>query len=243
MNQLFYLAPPVLAFGAANLILHVRRQFRGLGLRGAVDLASLPITPIAEARTGRVKFCGKARGTGTVQSTVNRVACIAHRRAIWSQESVNGVGVVRKYSEMQAFPFELDDGSGAVLTLDPRDAIVDYETLSLPSGGSEVEEQYLRDGDTLVVVGNIEVDTREGYRDHGAPQVRFVEPPLISWRSEPETLPRLTPPLLSTALTLFGAAATTWACLVPHNEVDVPILVGVGAISLAFGAIFAFGKR
>jgi hypothetical protein len=261
MSPWLFFTPTVFAVGAANLILSARRAFRGVGFRGARDLALLPVTPIAEARTGRMKFCGKAHGVGHVQSIVNAVACIAHRRVTWSEERSNkevellyelvtgvnwfkdGRNNVVMETTWRSFPFELDDGSGQKLAVDPASAVLDYETVAVPEAGSTAEEQYLRDGDTLVVVGEVEVEPADGYREQARGRIRFVKPPLISWRSEPETLPKVLPRVVPSALTLLGALGMVWAFLEPHGDLDVPFLLGVTAFSLFFGAVYGFGLR
>lgn len=232
--------PALFVAGASNVILGLRRAFRGIGFRGARDLALLPVTPIATATSGRRKFIGKAHGTGHVQSLVNAVPCIAHRHVTWSQTSGN---TVLRETTWTSFPFELDDGSGQKLAVDPKSAILDYETVSLPDAGRGAEEQYLRDGDSLAVVADVEVDTTEGYRDHAGGRVRIVGAPLVSWRSEPEVLPKVVPGLAPSVMTALGAAGMAWGFVALHGEKEEVFMIAVLVVSALYGAVHAFGGR
>ena len=230
----------VLAVGVANVVLHVRRLFRGIGFRGARDLALLPVTPISQARVGRMKFRGVARGRGHVRSLVNDVPCVARRRITWSR----GAAGNQMESERQWVSFDLDDGSGVPISIDPNEAVLDYETVTLPDAGAGVEEQYIRDGDDLVVVGEVAASPGAGYRDRPDGQIRFVRPPLVSWRSEPETLPRLRPPLVPTVLVLVGSAGTLVGFAAALAEgASLGPFASVTSFSLFFAAVLGFGRR
>jgi len=165
-------------------------------------------------------------------SYFHRVPCIAHRMMTTVQTGSRYVGntvvtTFRTSREWQIFPFEIDDGTGKVM-VSPRGATIDYETASPEDGTSAVEEQYVRDGDTLVVIGDVEVRSDPNYRDAYQPdRVRFVRPPLVSWRSEPENLPRMSLPPISSALTLAGIAGMTSAVI--NDQWQLMLICSIGS--------------
>ncbi len=211
MLLVYVLSPMMLVLGVLFVWKHYRRETMHIGFAGARALTGTKETPIAEARSGLVKIRGKVRGAGNVMSYFHRVPCVAHRMVTTTLEGSRYVGRTRVDTfrisrEWQLFPFEIDDGTGKVM-VDPRGATIDFETASPEDGSSAVEEQYLRDGDTLVLVGEVAVQNDPSFRDAYRPdRVRFVKPPLISWRSEPEVMPKISPPPFASVLALAGIA-------------------------------------
>jgi hypothetical protein len=100
-----------------------------------------------------------------------------------------------------------------VIWVDPRlpGTRVDYETGNADEN-SDVQEQYIRLGDRVTVIGEIEMLPRsEGYRaaGHGTDAslyARFKGPVLVSWRSDAEFVLKVTPPWPAMVLALVGVA-------------------------------------
>jgi hypothetical protein len=232
MLLVYVLSPMLLVLGVLFLWKHYRRETTHIGFRGARLLARMPEVKIGEARSGLVKIRGKVQGAGNVMSYFHRVPCVAHRMVTTTHEGSRYVGntVVHTYRisrEWQLFPFAVDDGTGKVM-VDPRGAVIDYETASPEDGSSSVEEQYLRDGDTLVLVGEVEVRADPTFRDAYQPdRVRFVKPPLISWRSEPEVLPKMGLPPIPTMLAAAGLAGIGGA--VWNDQWQLMLVCSVGS--------------
>jgi hypothetical protein len=219
--------------GLAGLLASLLLKDRGLSQAALRELRTMPVTPLAAAQDGRVKLSGVARGSQTEASVVGQVPCIAIRRVNVSENA----NVVRTTTYERAFPFELDDGSGKLL-VDPTGAKLDLEPLSTLGQTSSLEERCLRDGDTVVVIGDI-VTSRGG--GGGAPEIRFVTPPLISWRSIPETISGYRPPLgrIVSALALLGGLAGVIHTLVTGEAQDREVLFGFGGICAALCVVLA----
>lgn len=202
------------------------------------ELRSLPVTAIANARDGRIKLAGIARGARTEMSLVGTTPCFALRRVVM-RRTVQGTtsGITTEHFTW-AYPFELDDGTGKA-TIDAANARLDLEPFQTPEAmvmgqTSTMGEEGLRDGDTVVVVGDVRV-SRGAYRA-GAANIHFVTPPVVSWRSIPETIPAI--PMLkeyivASGMLVVGLAATLYTLLSGDAMTRVVMLgVAVGIATL-----------
>ena len=88
----------------------------------------------------------------------------------------------------------------------------------------------LRDGDTLVVLGDIVSSNDESGSSAGG--FRFVTPPLISWRSIQETIPAFSVPWgkVVGALALLAGLTGCVYSGVTGDALDREVLLGFGGI-------------
>ena len=190
-------------------------------VRALRELAAMPVTPIAQARSGRVKLVGKARGTRHEASLAGQVPCIALRRVITMRYGNR----VRIETSEWMFPFELDDGTGTI-SIEPSKARVDYEPLTT---GDRMEE-CLREGATLAVAGNL---VAASGAEEGQIHLRFEPPPIVTWRCDPEDAPRRRVPVLlifAALMTLAGAAGILNSWLDGWDALDRDVLVHVAPV-------------
>jgi len=199
------------AVGGVAAALRLRRYYHGqlgvLTVGQARELSSLPVTPIAMARDGRVKIVGRVGTAHPVFSYYHRTPCAVLE--LWHYEWVRGLGPTQRVlsrREVQAAPFWIEDATG-IAAIDPATACIDYEI----EGGeshSTLEERRLRVGDNVAVVGIVR---------HGGPRLahpmrtaadrvdqalHFEPGPLVTWRSDPGLHPSLVPPTAGIALGL-----------------------------------------
>jgi hypothetical protein len=222
---------------------HYRRELATIRLRDARLLRKLPVTAIAEAQSGLVKFVGVAKSDQGVMSYFDRVPCVAHRMVTTTYEGSRRVGTVIEHRyrisrEWQLVPFVLDDGSGSI-AIDPRGAAIDYEVCH-PDENGTVQEHRIRAGDRIAVVGHIDVAQSGGYRTATRTDaVKFVSPPMLSWRTDDEFLPVLRPPPVPVALASIGPAGNP-AADVTGNTLQMVICAGGSLfVGLFFFARFA----
>lgn len=223
--MVWYVTAPLLVMVAIIVIArHLRGALGALTLREARLLRALPVTSINAMKPGLVKLVGVAKAEQGVMSYYERQPCVVHRRAVTTVSGYKHVGTATYAQtftshEWTAIPFQLDDGTG-LLWVDPRapGTRVDYE-LGTTDEESAVQEQFIRLGDRVTVIGEVEMlPNNEGYRSGGrtvdaSQYARFRGPVLLSWRSDEEFLPRLAPPWPAVAVGLFGLAglvAAAW---------------------------------
>lgn len=212
------------------------------------ELRSLPVTAIANARDGRIKLVGIARGARTETSVVGTTPCIVLRRQLKRRTVQGGTSAVTTEHFVWAYPFELDDGTGKV-TVDPANAHLDLEPFLAPEAmvmeqSSTMGEEGLRDGDTVVVVGDVRV-SGGAYRA-GAANIQFVTPPLVSWRSIPEsipTIPMLKEYIVASSMLIAGLAATLYT-LLNGDAMTRVVMVGVaGGIAILETVVWWRARR
>lgn len=252
--MVWYVTAPLLVVVA--LLLYVRRWKSELGAltyRDARLLRSLPTTKLSELKPGLVKLVGIARAEQGVMSYYDRQPCVLHRRVVTTVSGYERVGratVAHTFTthEWAAIPFQLDD-DGTLLWVDPRTpgTRVDYE-IGNSDEASEVQEQFIRLGDRITVVGEIEMlSSSQDYRSSGrtgdaSQYARFRGPVLVSWRTDEEFYPKLRPTLATLALGavgLGGVLAAAW----DGQLVMVGVLSGasllMGLVAMAQFARFA----
>jgi hypothetical protein len=196
--------------GAATvggLVQHYRRQLGPMTLAEVRALRGLAPTPIALAREGLVKLVGT-------------IGCEAPLRSV-HDESLVAVREVHHYTfdgtvrlltrvERSAAAFWVEDDSGRV-DLDPVAARIDFETDG-SEGESTLEELRLRLGERVAVLGTVRRDPLTAFHPMRHAQsradrgLRFVAPPLVTWRTEPEVYPQLRPPAGAAALSVSSVA-------------------------------------
>jgi hypothetical protein len=214
----------VLLVGLIRLFVAVHDARGRIGFFALRELRSRAVTPIAEARAGRVKLAGTARAEATRTSQTSQLECIAIHRMNVSESA----GTITERHERYAAPFELDDGTGTI-AIDPAGAVLDLEVLQPFGNGSWMLEEVLRNGDSVVVVGDLAPD---------APR-RFATPPLVSWRSIPEAIPKLPvqwPEVVSSSLAAIGAVGSVYCLAVGGaEERDIGLKFGgiLGIVLLA----------
>lgn len=203
------------AAGSVASYLSVRQFYRqelgAMTLREARLLSSMEVTPIAQASEGFVRLEGTLRAQKTVLSYYDRVPCAAlelfHFDIVPSKLGPRRL-LLRTERRIEAFFVE--DESGRVLVAP------DFVRLDGHRAGAEedstVEEHSLRDGERVVLFGTVrrgQPRLGRALRDAGDlldTGLEFTEPPLVTWRSEPEVYPRLLPPLGNVALSAGSAA-------------------------------------
>lgn len=216
--MVWYVTSPLLLVVALIVVWRYwRREFAAISFADAKLMRTLPVTPINALTPGLVKLVGVTKAQQGVMSYFERQPCVIHRRMV---TTVSGYKTVGKATYAETFttrewttiPFQLDDGTSTIW-VDPRVAgtRVDYETGNADEN-SDVQEQYIRLGDRVTVIGEIEMlPNSEGYRGAGhgtdaSAYARFKGPVLVSWRSDAEFVPRVTPPLPALAVGLVGIA-------------------------------------
>ncbi len=216
--MVWYVTSPLLVMVALVVIIrHWRREFASISFRDAKALTTMPVTPVNALKPGLVKLVGVAKAEQGVMSYYERQPCVLHRRVVSTVSGYTRVGKVtyaEKFTthEWTAIPFQLDDRTG-VLWVDPRQpgTRVDYEVGNTDEN-SDVQEQFIRLGDRVTVIGEIEMlpnsdNYRSGGRTTDASQyARFRGPVLVSWRTDAEFQPKVVPPWPAMALGVVGVA-------------------------------------
>lgn len=236
----------LLVIGLLLIVRYYRREFSTISVSDVRRLRDTPETRVNELKPGLVKLVGVARAEQGVMSYFERQPCILHRRVVTTisgYERVGRVTYMKTFTaqEWTAIPFQLDDGTGTIW-VDPRmpDTRVDYE-LGTTDEENPVQEQYIRLGDKVSVMGEIEMlPSADGYRERGqtadaSQYARFKGPVLISWRSEPECLPKTTPPWAAVALGCVGACGVIAAAM----EGQVALLGITSTATVIMGAAVA----
>jgi hypothetical protein len=197
--------------GAMSLKNHYRAQLGPMTAREARRLASMPVTPIHQAQPGYVKLSGVVVGELTERSYYHRVPCVALQLDHYEvRDSVNGPRRLLIRSEKKLHPFFIEDETGRV-AVDPRVARIDYEVEGTDLE-STIEEHRLRAGETVIVLAEVRrsaprvVHPMRHAQNNVESGLELVGSPLITWRSEPEVFPRLSPPTGSVLLSAMSAA-------------------------------------
>lgn len=182
-----------------------RQQLGPMTLREARSLERLPTTPIAHATTGLVKLVGTL---GCERPGLSAQGAVATAVREVHHYSVEGRGLrarrVLVRVERSEEPFWVEDDTGRVL-LDPAHCRIDFEA-DAGDGESLVDELRLRLGERVAIVGEVQrgaVMAQHPMRRSQASAgegLRFVRPPVVTWRTEPEVMPRLLPPTGGVAL-------------------------------------------
>lgn len=200
--------------GAMSLRNHYRAELGPMTAREARMLARMKTTPIAQAREGLVKLAGRVVGSVTEPSYYHRVPCVALELEHYEvRDSVNGPRRMLIRSEKKMHPFFVEDETGRV-EVDPKTARIDFEREGTDLE-STIEEHRLRDGETVIILAEVRrvgprvVHPMRHAQNNIESGLEIVGSALVTWRSEPEVLPRLSPPtgamVLSAASAAFGA--------------------------------------
>lgn len=203
------------AASALSVLHHYRQQLGPMTVREARLLAKLPQTPVAHARAGLVKLVGKVGAATAIQSYYHRVDCVAlelhHYDVIESQTGPRRV-LVRK--EIDARPFWIEDETGRI-AIDPTKVRIDYE-IEGSDLDSTIEEHRIRVGEQVAVLGVVRRAGPQLSQPMRRASTNFEEgleltpDALVTWRTEPEVYPRLSPPTGGLAL---GAGSIGMAVL------------------------------
>lgn len=242
---LWYVSSPLFVVIALVVVFkHLRREFATMSWSDYRLLKSLPVTRVNELEPGLVKLVGNAKAEQGVMSYYDRQPCILLRRGVTTVSGYSQVGRTTyqhtfSTHEWTAVPFQLDDGT-ALLWVDPRvpGTRVDYETGNTDEN-SDVQEQFIRLGDKVTVIGEIEMlPNSDSYRSSGRAQdasqyARFKGPVFVSWRSDAEFLPKALPPWPALALGAVGLVGIMAATLA--GQIAVVGLVAL--VSMVMGAI------
>lgn len=221
--MVWYVTSPLLLVVALVVMWRYwRREFAAISFADAKLMRELPATAINALKPGLVKLVGVTKAEQGVMSYFERQPCVIHRRVVTTVSGYKRVGNATYAEtftthEWTTIPFQLDDGTGT-LWVDARVAgtRVDYETGNTDEN-SDVQEQYIRLGDRVTVIGEIEMlPGSEGYRGAGhgtdaSQYARFKGPVLVSWRSDAEFVPKVMPPWPATVMALVGVAGIMMA--------------------------------
>ncbi len=190
---------------AGSLIQFYRQQLGPMTLAEARALEHLPVTPIAQATTGLVKLVGTL---GCEHPTVSQYGGVATAVRQVHHYTVEGRGLRARRTlarvEHTDAVFWVEDDTGRVV-LDPRHCRIDFEA-DAGDGESLVDEQVLRVGERVAIIGEVRrgaVTAKHPMRQSqtgSGDGLSFVAPPLVTWRTEPEVMPRLLPPTGAAAL-------------------------------------------
>ena len=182
-----------------------RQQLGPMTLREVRALEHLSPTPIAHATTGLVKLVGTL---GCEHPGVSLQGGLATAVREVHHYAVEGRGLrarrVLLRVERSEEPFWVEDDTGRVM-LDPAHCRFDFEADS-GEGESLVDELRLRLGERVAIIGEVQrgaVLAQHPMRRSqasAADALRFVRPPVLTWRTEPEVMPRLLPPTGGMAL-------------------------------------------
>jgi hypothetical protein len=182
-----------------------RQQLGPMTLQEARGLERLPTTPIALATTGLVKIVGTL---GCEHPGVSIQGGIATAVREVHHYAVEGAGLrarrVLVRVERSEQPFWVEDDTGRVL-LDPAHCRIDFEADG-GDGESLVDELRLRLGERVAIVGEVQRGAVMAQHPMRRSQtsagegLHFVRPPVVTWRTEPEVMPRLLPPTGGVAL-------------------------------------------
>ncbi|MDO9016788.1 MAG: hypothetical protein Q8S73_16390 [Deltaproteobacteria bacterium] len=182
-----------------------RQQLGPMTLREVRALEHLSPTPIAHATSGLVKLVGTL---GCEHPGVSLQGGVATAVREQHHYAVEGRGLrarrVLLRVERSEEPFWVEDDTGRVM-LDPARCRIDFEADS-GEGESLVDELRLRLGERVALIGEVQrgaVLAQHPMRRSQASAgeaLRFVHPPVLTWRTEPEVMPRLLPPTGGVAL-------------------------------------------
>jgi|LNFM01.1.fsa_nt_gb hypothetical protein len=199
------------AAGVMSLVNHYRGQLGPMSAREARLLASMPITPIAQARGGLIKIAGRVVGSVTERSYYHRVPCVALQLDHYEvRDSVNGPQRMLLRSEKKLHPFFVEDETGRV-AVDPSNARIDYvrDGTDLES---TIEESRLVNGDKVFILAEVRrsgprvVHPMRHAQNNIESGIELVGSPLVTWRTEPEVYPKLSPPTGGVLLSAMSAA-------------------------------------
>jgi hypothetical protein len=182
-----------------------RQQLGPMTLREVRALEHLSPTPIAHATTGLVKLVGTL---GCEHPGISLQGGLATAVREVHHYAVEGRGLrarrVLLRVERSEEPFWVEDDTGRVM-LDPAHCRIDFEA-DTGEGESLVDELRLRLGERVAIIGEVQrgaVLAQHPMRRSQASAgeaLRFVRPPVLTWRTEPEVMPRLLPPTGGMAL-------------------------------------------
>lgn len=182
-----------------------RQQLGPMTLAEVRALEQLSPTPIAHATRGLVKLVGTL---GCEHPSVSFQGGLATAVREVHHYAVEGRGLrarrVLVRTERSESPFWIEDDTGRVM-LDPAGCRIDFEA-DTGEGESMVDELRLRVGERVAIIGEVErVATLAPHpmRRSSATVgegLRFVKPPVVTWRTEPEVMPKLLPPTGGVAL-------------------------------------------
>ena len=182
-----------------------RQQLGPMTLREVRALEHLSPTPIAHASTGLVKLVGTL---GCEHPGISLQGGVATAVREVHHYAVEGRGLrarrVLLRVERSEEAFWIEDDTGRV-TLDPAHCRIDFEADS-GEGEGLVDELRLRLGERVAIIGEVQrgaVLAQHPMRRSQASAgeaLRFVHPPVLTWRTEPEVMPRLLPPTGGVAL-------------------------------------------
>ena len=188
-----------------SLTQYYRQQLGPMTLAEVRALERLPVTPIGHATGGFVKFVGVL---GCEHPTLSIHGAIPAAVREVHHYTVEGRGVrarrVLARVERSDNEFWVEDDTGRV-RLDPAHCRIDFEADG-GDGESLVDELRLRVGERVAVLGEVERGAALARHPMRLAQtsiheaLRFVKPPVVTWRTEPEVMPRLLPPTGGVAL-------------------------------------------
>ncbi len=188
-----------------SLVQHYRQQLGPMTLAEVRALAKMPATPIAHCRAGYVKLVGVVGCDHPVVGIYGSVPVAAREVHHYAVEG-RGLGSRRVLARVERTesPFWVEDDTGRV-TLHPDSARIDYESEGVDDE-SMVEEHRLRVGErvaVLVSVKRLDHVAQQPFRQatvQGDQGLLLLGAPLVTWRTEPEVLPRMVPPMGGVAL-------------------------------------------
>lgn len=182
-----------------------RQQLGPMTLAEVRALEQLSPTPIAHAASGLVKLVGTL-GCEHPEVSIQGGLATAVREV--HHYAVEGRGLrarrVLLRTERSESPFWIEDDTGRVM-LDPARCRIDFEA-DAGEGESMVDELRLRVGERVAIIGEVErgatlaLHPMRRSSTTAGEGLRFVKPPVITWRTEPEVMPRLLPPTGGVAL-------------------------------------------
>lgn len=197
---------------------HYRAQLGPMTVREARELATMPVTTIGAARDGFVKIKGRVVATTTEMSYYDRIPCVALALEHYEvREGIHGAKRVLMRSEKWLHPFFIEDETGRI-QLDPKHTRIDYVRQGTDYE-STIEEHSLRVGETVFLLAEVRRKNQKALSPMRQSQMtidsslELVGSPLVTWRSEPEVLPRLTPPAGGLLLTAGSAALSILGAL------------------------------
>lgn len=188
-----------------RLVQHYRQQLGPMTLADVRALERAPVTPIGEARDGFVKLVGTLGSDEPVRSLYGDALAAVREVRHYAVEGRGALGArVLSRVEAPTHSFWVEDETGRVV-LDPAQSRLDYE-VDTSESEPMVEELRLRVGERVAVLGVARRDVALSHHPMRRSPVqadgglRFVSPPLVTWRTEPEVYPRLRPPAGGVAL-------------------------------------------
>lgn len=188
-----------------SLSQYYRQQLGPMTLADVRALEKLPVTPIGHATTGFVKLVGTLGCEHPVLSAHGAVATAVREVHHYTVEG-RGLRAKRVLArvERSEHEFWVEDDTGRV-RLDPARCRIDFESDG-GDGESLVDELRLRVGERVAVLGEVERGAALAQHPMRLAQnspregLRFLKPPVVTWRTEPEVMPRLVPPTGGVAL-------------------------------------------